>query len=153
MPVDENHLFITPRAEPDASRFRPLVLFYQELAAAIASFSPACRSCGECCYFDLSDHILFASALERDYLATAQLPAKPDADSRQIATGERCPYQKDGKCSARRERVLGCRLHFCRLTADEKYALFCEHWHQRLKQLHEELNLPWDYRRVFPLSS
>lgn len=112
----------------------------------------ACEGCGHCCHFDTAGHLLYASELEKRYLLrVAALPEHPDGDGEEIESGDRCPYQKDGKCHARSGRVLGCRLHFCQwpdVAAAEDAA---EQWHARLKRLHEELGVEWRYARLLPL--
>ncbi len=133
----------------------PLESFYQALDQALDRFlaeNPAvCSGCGRCCHFKEAGHILYTSTLERRRLAAARPIANPDAGPEQTAAGERCPFQKDGACQARVERVLGCRLHFCRLEGNSLAEEFAEEWHRKLKQLHEELGVAWDYRPAFPI--
>lgn len=121
---------------------------YTELNAEISALGYKCAGCGKCCHFDEIDHTLFATDLEIDCLlsnlAKPVLPENP----------ERCPFQKDERCRARESRPLGCRLYFCRGKNGEK--LNCEdedrleelstRYHERLKELHQELNLRWHYR-------
>ena len=47
---------------------------------------------------------------------------------------------------------MGCRLHFCAWTvaADDGEEL-AERWHRRLKDLHDELGIEWNYRPLLPL--
>lgn len=107
-----------------------------------------CDACGRCCRFDEADHILYASALERLYLAqTAVRPEHPDASPELLAAGLRCPFQKDNLCQAREGRTLGCRVHFCREEAGD----WAEAWHERLKRLHETLGVEWAYAPLLPL--
>lgn len=132
-----------------------LARLYRELDAELARFAPSCRGCGECCRFDRVDHVLYASELERGYLLGAASPLSPigpDAAAADLlARGLRCPFQADGKCTAREGRVLGCRLHFCEGLGEADEQEFSEAWHARLKRLHAELGLEWSYRPLLPL--
>lgn len=122
--------------------------FYRELDGELAGLAAACAGCGRCCHFDEVEHILYASRLERLYLArVAAAPARPDAAPELLASGKRCPFQKNRACLAREGRVLGCRLHFCAREDDELSA----RWHDRLKRLHEELGVEWEYGPLLPL--
>ncbi len=119
---------------------------YRELDAELAGLS--CAGCGRCCHFDEVDHLLYASRLERLYLAqTARVPDQPDAPPELLAAGLRCPFQQHNRCLAREGRVLGCRLHFCAAENPE----LSERWHGRLKRLHEELGEEWEYGPLLPL--
>lgn len=122
--------------------------FYRDLDAELAGREHACDACGRCCRFDEADHILYASALERLYLAhAAAMPEHPDAPPDLLAAGLRCPFQHHNLCLAREGRTLGCRLHFCREEAGERAEL----WHERLKRLHEALGVAWDYAPLLPI--
>ncbi len=126
--------------------------FYARVDAAVAGLGLECAGCGECCHFDVADHILYASGLERMYLA-AQGAASgiPDADAALLAKGLRCPFQSGGRCLAREGRVLGCRLHFCERAGAAGEGEFAEAFHAELKALHEALGVEWDYRPLLPL--
>ncbi len=141
---------LLPFANPD-----PLDAFYLALDQALTQFlaqNPAvCTGCGECCHFKEAGHILYASSLERRRLSQSRPVENPDASAAQIASGERCPFQKNGACQARAGRVLGCRLHYCRLEGNPEAEAFAEEWHRKLKELHEKLDVEWDYRPAFPL--
>lgn len=138
-------------AEPGEDRLRPLVDLYAALDRELARRGATCAGCGACCHFETAGHILYASRLERELLAGIEPPVSPDAGSEAIAAGWRCPFQKGNRCLAREARVLGCRLHFCEGGAglDE----LAERWHERLKRLHDELGVAWDYRPLLPLGA
>jgi Fe-S-cluster containining protein len=125
--------------------------FYARVDAAVAERGLRCRGCGECCHFDTADHVLYASGLERRFLADAPLPAAPDADAALIEAGARCPFQSGSSCHARGARALGCRLHFCEWDDSEREMDFSERWHAELKALHDALGEAWDYRPLLPL--
>lgn len=129
--------------------------FFAEVDAAVAqqaaSTGAACTACGTCCKFDVAEHTLFASELERRWLlTTAPAPAEPAPGSLE-AQGLRCPWQTDNRCTAREGRVLGCRLYYCTWPAgtveDDLYA----QWHNRLRCLHDALGVDWAYRPLLPL--
>lgn len=126
--------------------------FYTRVDAALAAEGPRCAGCGECCRFEVVDHILYASGLERKHLAaTAKIPEHPDADAALLANGKRCPYQVNNHCEAREARALGCRLHFCEWADSPREMDFAECWHGELKTLHNILGEEWDYRPLLPL--
>ncbi|MDR1745316.1 MAG: YkgJ family cysteine cluster protein [Planctomycetota bacterium] len=137
--------------------FPELTRLYADLEAEQQRLGAACSGCGACCRFDVADHVLYASDLERRYLLAASgVPAEPDGDpelASLIASGLRCPFQKDGRCEARDGRTLGCRLHFCQWPKEKESEeeAFCEAWHGRLKRLHDDLGLEWRYGPLFPL--
>lgn len=139
--------------------FSELTRLYADLEAEQRRTGLACSGCGTCCRFDEVDHVLYASELERQYLLAASTPpAQPDRDAdaafaRLLETGLRCPYQRDGRCEARDGRTLGCRLHFCRWPDDRDGEAFCETWHGKLKQLHDDLGLEWRYGPLLPLET
>lgn len=138
-----------PSAADWPERLRAL---YEALEREQAGLAADCRGCGDCCRFDRVDHVLYASRLERLYLALRAANVNfSDADADLIARGLRCPFQRDGQCLAREGRALGCRLYFCALDGrpgvDEMY----ERWHARLRALHDELGVEWDYRPLLPL--
>lgn len=124
-----------------------LAALYRNLDDAVAKKGWNCRGCGECCHFEAVDHVLYASEMERRYLI---LKAPPSGDAELVRQGLRCPYQEGGRCLAREVRPLGCRLHFCEIPENAGDA-FYEEWHRRLKALHEEAGIPWNYRPLLPL--
>lgn len=126
--------------------------FYRRLDAELAVLSLKCEGCGVCCHFDRVDHILYASGLERRFLALEGiLPPRPDASGELLAAGLRCPYQAGGRCHAREGRVLGCRLHFCSWADTEAEGEVAERWHAELKRLHDEFGEAWEYRPLLPI--
>lgn len=135
----------------EADWFASMRTLYRDLDAELARFGVACRGCGECCHFDTVDHILYAGELERRYLAVSAEPSiNPDASAELLISGLRCPFQEGGCCLARGGRVLGCRLHFCAWPEHEGELAFAERWYTRLKALHNDLGVEWDYRPLLP---
>ena len=117
-----------------------LAAIYRDLAADVAAAGPVCELSGRCCRFKEYGHTLFISRPEAEALLAEGLPANAVIDD------AGCPFQIDGLCTARDRRPLGCRVYYC----DARYAgtgeALSERYVKRLKQLHEETGVPWDYR-------
>lgn len=127
--------------------FPELIRLYADIEEDVRRMGFDCSGCGGCCRFDEADHVLYASALEREYLlASSTVPDCPDGDAALLRAGLRCPFQTGGRCGAREGRVLGCRLHFCRRPETNS-----ESWHSRLKQIHERFGIEWRYAPLLPL--
>ena len=127
---------------PDPSSLRgALRTLYAALDAEIARLSPVCRLSGRCCRFQEYGHTLFLSAAEASVLvADAPPPARPLDD------GAFCPWQDErGQCTARDARPLGCRVYFCDPAYEPHASALSEVFIGRLKQLTNELDLPWNY--------
>ncbi len=117
-----------------------LLAIYDDLAADIAQAAPVCELSGRCCRFKEYGHTLFISRPEADLLLEQGLPEGAEVDE------SGCPFQIKGLCTARERRPLGCRVYFC----DPKYSgtgeALSETYIKRLKQLHADAGVPWDYR-------
>ncbi|MGC4032333.1 MAG: hypothetical protein QM754_11495 [Tepidisphaeraceae bacterium] len=111
---------------------------YAEVQAAISARKPRCDVSGRCCQFEKFGHLLFVSTLELAAFA-ARRPENdlPDADG--------CRYQINGLCTAHAVRPFGCRVFFCDPTAEAWQEEQYEHFHTRLKQMHDELGVPYLY--------
>ena len=133
--------------EPVATRqemaFALLRELFAEIDGNIAAKGLACVMCGKCCRFSETEHVLFATALEIDYLFQFTGPRFPDAN--------RCPYQEGTLCTARSGRTLGCRLHFCRVDvkASKWLTEFSSQCHARLRAIHEEADIAYNYAPFF----
>ncbi len=137
--------------DPRPLRLQLLMELYRELDMELAALGEICNGCGTCCQFDKMDHILYASALERELIQTTPRPEDINADEALIAAGKRCPFQQHTQCHAREGRVLGCRLHFCHGPHTPHVEKLSEHYHEELKELHRRLDIDWDYRPLLPL--
>lgn len=85
-----------------------LTAFYDDLDAAIADRAPVCTNRGLCCNFESYGHDLFVTSVELAHFVAGH------ADAWRLPTAQRsCPYQVDGKCTARDHRPMGCRVFFC----------------------------------------
>lgn len=132
--------------------FDELAGMYATMDDELSAMGAKCAGCGVCCHFDVAEHVLYASRLERDYLRrTATPPDRPDAGPELLARGVRCPFQKGGQCLARQGRPMGCRTHFCAWTDIGQAEDFSIRWHERLKRLHERLGMAWEYAPLLPL--
>ena len=115
---------------------------YARLSAQISALGVGCWVRGECCNFDRAPHTLYASTLELGYLKTKRPTVGNetfDPDS------PLCPFWRDGKCTEREGRPLGCRSFFCdarfRTTLESLY----ETHHRELQSLAEAHEYPWEY--------
>ena len=115
---------------------------YQELDKKLALIPQPCTACGACCHFSKSEHRLYVSSLEMAML----LEQHPWPKSAQLE--DRCPYQKDGKCSVRLERMIGCRTFFRlhepqdRNQAEDFYAEALA----KIKNIYKSGGISWEYR-------
>jgi hypothetical protein len=112
--------------------------FYAEADREIAEQDPSCWSRGECCRFGEFGHRLYVTTLEIIYyLATGNLPPPVTADA--------CPHSLDGRCMVRHHRPLGCRVFYCDPHAQQWQGPLTERRLTRLRAMHEELNVPYEY--------
>lgn len=130
---------------------------YADLAAEIERRRPVCVASGQCCRFEESGHRLFITTMEMAVFVrqirqrTAVGCGKPRRQAQPIAgqapsyacTG--CTFQIGRLCGVHAIRPFGCRIFFCDATAQEwqreQYRIF----HERLRKLHEEMNVPYFY--------
>jgi len=59
--------------------------------------------------------------------------------------GAGCPFQVAKMCGVHAIRPFGCRVFFCDETSTQWQNEAYETFHQRLKKLHEELDVPYFY--------
>jgi Fe-S-cluster containining protein len=131
-----------PSAVRDAAA-RPEVLVaieavYADIARAIAERRPVCEMSGRCCKFEEYGHRLYVSTLE-----LAAFYAGAPRASEWDGTG--CPFQKGKLCTVHTIRPFGCRMYFCDPTAQDWQQGMYEQFHARLKDLHQELDVPYYY--------
>jgi Fe-S-cluster containining protein len=113
---------------------------YADLDRELAALRPLCRSSGRCCRFKAFGHQLWTTRLELDYLVAHQgLPENP---SREDGS---CPYLKDGLCSVRDHRMLGCRIYFCDAGYAGAMGPLYEKYHARIKELHRRHGEAYQY--------
>src|SRR4051812_50089543 len=102
---------------------------------------------GRCCRFEEYGHRLFVTTLElaaflheiEQSTAAGKSAARPGWD------GTGCPFQSGRLCSVHAIRPFGCRMFFCDATSTEWQNQAYEHFHARLKRLHEDLAVPYVY--------
>jgi hypothetical protein len=56
-----------------------------------------------------------------------------------------CPFWRDGRCSIRPARPLGCRLYFCDPGDPALSEQLCQHAHRELAQVSASFNVTWWY--------
>ena len=129
-----------------AAASRPQVLqavsdFYAQVMKEIDSRKPVCLVSGRCCRFDEYGHRLYVTPLELAHF----IAHLPDLNAKtQINLGG-CPFQSSRLCTVHSIRPFGCRLFFCDATSTDWQREQYEHFHARLKELHEELDVPYAY--------
>jgi Fe-S-cluster containining protein len=113
---------------------------YADLAAAVAERKPICVISGRCCHFEAYGHRLYVSTLE---LARFCADTQPQAPGNWDGTG--CPFQRAKLCGVHAARPMGCRIFFCDATSTAWQHGLYEALHNRLRGLHEKLNVPYYY--------
>jgi len=99
-----------------------------------------CKACGACCDFQAYDHRLFVTPPELIYLA-----ARLDTRALRPMPSGRCPYQQGKDCTVHEHRFAACRV-FCCTGAADFHSDLSEAALQRLKNLCEELQVPYRYQ-------
>lgn len=111
-----------------------------DIDAEIARHNPVCQISGRCCRFKEYGHTLFLSQVEADRLFQVAFPVgQPISDAT-------CPYQIDGRCTARERRPLACRIYFCDPNFADKQQEISERALASLKRMHERHAEPWLYQ-------
>jgi Fe-S-cluster containining protein len=112
---------------------------YADVQREIDIRRPRCDVSGRCCRFEEYGHRLFVTTLEvAAFVASSTKPAPQ-------AVGNGCPYQIDGLCSVHTIRPFGCRIFFCDASATDWQQEQYEEFHLRLRQMHEQMNVPYLY--------
>jgi hypothetical protein len=142
-PAPRAALTAFPRNPPEA--YRRLEAVYREVDRRVAALSPQCNARGICCDFDRVDHVLFATRLEIDYIRD-HLPSERYAGE----TGNVCPLLTDGLCTAREERMVGCRTYFCQEGWEPFGAEVYEWALGAIQGIVRDLELEYGYAPVLP---
>ncbi|MHC5111642.1 MAG: hypothetical protein ACYTHJ_17395 [Planctomycetota bacterium] len=111
--------------------------FYADLDRDIAAQPGTCWMKSTCCRFGPDTHRLYVTALEVAYYLARRRPG--------LADGETCPHLDNGLCGIREDRLLGCRVFLCDPIAQEWQGPLTEKYLERLKRMHEELDVPYFY--------
>jgi Fe-S-cluster containining protein len=126
---------------------------YEELSREIEQRQPVCVMSGKCCRFDEYGHRLYVTTAELGaFAAELEVVRTPTLTlPRSTRGGERmeqergCPFQVGRMCGVHGIRPMGCRVFFCDPSAGEWQRGVYERMHGKLKQLHEELSIPYAY--------
>ena len=113
---------------------------YADVQKEIDLRRPKCIISGRCCRFEEFGHRLYVTTLE---LATFLHDLKESPDPNW--TGQGCPFQKNKLCSVHQIRPFGCRLFFCDSTSTDWQQEQYKDFHTRLRQLHDDLAVPYFY--------
>ena len=116
---------------------------YVDLQVEVDVRRPLCVVSGRCCRFEEFGHRLFVTTLE--LAAFVHGLGKTDPARVQGWDGSGCPFQARKLCGVHAIRPFGCRMFFCDATSTEWQNQAYERFHARLKQLHEELGVPYFY--------
>lgn len=140
----------TAAARPDVSR--AVADLYADLARRIDARRPVCRASGRCCRFEEFGHRLYVTTLELAAFVAQLDPAPspaPITPSPHLpilpSNPGGCPFQVDGLCSVHAIRPFGCRVFFCDETSTDWQHDQYEHFHARLRQLHDRVGIPYYY--------
>jgi len=136
----------TLRENVNAASQRPEVAeaierLYAELQLEIDARRPLCVISGRCCKFDEYGHRLYVTTLE---LATF-MRRRAGTPVPEFTDPGSCPFQSNKLCGVHAIRPFGCRMFFCDATAADWQQAAYERYHAKLKQLHEELAVPYAY--------
>jgi Fe-S-cluster containining protein len=123
---------------------------YSRVQQEIDLRRPICRQSGRCCRFDEFGHRLYVTTMELAAFvagleAEKDSPAPPSHLPLLPANPGGCRFQVDGLCSVHPIRPFGCRIFFCDPTAEQWQQEQYEQFHQQLRGLHEQLNVPYFY--------
>ncbi len=122
-----------------------------EMDRAVDASGFTCQQSGRCCRFDSFGHRLYMSGLEIAWFRSLVGPESSANTSGGVALPileakqDGCPYQIDGMCSVHRDRPFACRVFFCQAGSDDWQSEQYEAFQAKIKALHNELGLPYQY--------
>lgn len=128
-----------------------LRVMLDEIDQQVSGSGFACRQSGRCCKFESFGHRLYMTGLEIAWFrALAGEPLRPATDGSVSlpvfdSKQDGCPYQVNGGCSVHPLRPFACRVFFCQEGSDAWQTEQYEDFQQKIKRLHEELELPYRY--------
>lgn len=127
---------------PSSGKLDPLAELeeiYRHVDREIQACGVVCWMRGVCCDFEKSDHVLYASSLELEYVRRAH----PEA----FAPGSSlCPFWKEGRCLERERRPLGCRAYHCDESFRDRTESLHEEALRRIQDLTRRAGVEWSYR-------
>ena len=113
---------------------------YRDVQSEIDRRRPLCIVSGRCCRFDEFGHRLYVTTLELAHFLHHLPPAQPRIDN---PAG--CPFQLNKLCTVHSLRPFGCRIFFCDASSTDWQSQMYEHFHARLKRLHQSLDVQYFY--------
>jgi hypothetical protein len=126
--------------------WRDLEEIYADLDRELSVLKPVCRTSGRCCRFKEFGHQLWTTSVELDYLVEQEGPPPPAS-----AEDGTCPYLRQGFCSVRDHRMLGCRIFFCDAAYAGAMGPLYEKYHARIKELHRRHGETYRYGELLAL--
>ena len=142
-PGDKNDRMLTDAVNLASRRpevVRAVEQIYADLQREIDARRPICAASGRCCRFEEYGHRLFVTTME-----LAAFVANLCVDPVAPWDGTGCPFQVSKLCSVHAIRPFGCRMFFCDATSTQWQNDQYEQFHARLKRLHEEMGVPYQY--------
>jgi Fe-S-cluster containining protein len=119
---------------------------YDDLQVQLSKRRPRCDASGRCCRFEEFDHQLFVTTMEMGTFLFELETRGLDYEAGSIEwDGAGCPFQQNRLCGVHPFRPFGCRIFFCDPAVTSWQQEQCEAFHQRLKNLHLELSVPYYY--------
>ncbi|UCG31777.1 MAG: hypothetical protein JSU68_08915 [Phycisphaerales bacterium] len=106
---------------------------------AISYYQPMCWNRGDCCQFGAAGHKLYVTVPELICFDQTHPPAPVQNGA------DTCPYQREGRCTARAARPLGCRVYFCQASARWWQPTVTEEHLRRLRDIGGRFGLPHLY--------
>ena len=129
-----------------AKKIHPaLELIYQRLEHELEALTIRCKACGRCCDFGNFDFTPYASSIEVDYLLSNVNKTTKESPENS------CPFLKEGKCSIRPFRTLGCRTFFCTTPDKDAMQKIHDNYLREIKALADKYGLQWNYRPLLQL--
>lgn len=113
---------------------------FDDVDAAVARKSPLCVNRGLCCRFSQYGHRLYVTSTELAYFLSGF-----SEDLRAPVSDGYCPYQVQGRCTARQHRPLGCRVYFCDPASQNWQPDLTETALKKLQTIGKAHNLPYVY--------
>ncbi|MCB9840940.1 MAG: hypothetical protein H6809_04735 [Phycisphaeraceae bacterium] len=142
---------------------------FRNTALAIEARGPACWASGRCCNFEAAGHRLYTTGLEAAFTvvrlgddaaiagngdqergAGLELPqiGRPSLTPASIAAARErggCPFQRRNLCTVHDIKPVACRVYFCDRSAQDWQKDLSEQLHERVRVIHEEFGVPYEY--------
>lgn len=135
LPIDDIR-----RCSQDAAFLQAVKAVFDSVDTQVGATAPVCINRGACCRFESYGHDLFVTSVELAYFvgcSDEELLAPPDRSF--------CPYQQGGKCVARVQRPLGCRVYFCEDRSQHWQSDLTEATLRKLAEIGEQFQLEYAY--------